>query len=270
MKIKLFTIIALTFIWISSFGQSSHETVVELMNKSGSTGIFKQLDEIIIAKIAEKKSSFKNEEDFNKFSNIMKSVFNSKSAEKFFMEYFELNTNGDSLKSIIRIYEDPFMQEMNNLELAANDPAKQQEQRVFIQGLKDNPPSQERIQQIMTLNNELGTSDMIVKMLQNMIISMSKGMNESQPKDKQIPQNELEQKIKSSLPADFSQQMANHIISVYSYTYKDISNQKLNKYIGVWQTPTGKYYSVHALKALDYSFSKMGETMGNSLKAFEK
>lgn len=270
MKIKLIAIIAVTLIYSNSFAQSSQKTVAELMEKSGSTAIFQQLDEIINVKITEKKSSFEKEDDFNKFSTAMKTGLNSKNAQKYFYEYFQVNTNEDSLKSIIKIYESEFMQEMNRIELAANAPSKQQEQLTFFQGLKDNPPSQERVQQLISLNNELGTSEMTVKMLENMIISMAKGFNEIQPKEKRVPNSELEQKIKSSLPAEFSQQMTNQIIAVAMFTYKDVSNEKLNKYISVWKTPTGKYFSKNTLKALDYSFSKMGETIGNSFNVFVK
>jgi hypothetical protein len=127
MKIKLYTILVFALLCGNSFAQSSSTTVIELMEKSGSTAMFKQFDEIIGAKIAEKKSAFLKEEDFNKFVSAMKSGFNSKNAEKYYLEYFELNTREDSLKSIIHIYESQFMQDMNKIELAASDPAKQQE-----------------------------------------------------------------------------------------------------------------------------------------------
>jgi len=270
MKIKLITILFFALLCGNSFAQSSSTTVIELMEKSGSTAMFKQFDEIISAKIAEKKSSFEKGEDFNKFVTVMKSGFNSKNAEKYYLEYFELNTREDSLKSIIHIYESQFMQDMNKIELAASDPAKQQEQLIYFQGLKENPPSPERVQQLITLNNELGISEMTVKILQNMIITMSQGLNSVQPKDKQMSPAELEQKILSSMPANFSEQMTNQIIALSMFTYKDVSNEDLNRYIQVWQTPTGKYFTKNSLEALNYSFSKLGEIIGKSLDVFVK
>lgn len=270
MKNTLISIVFLTIISCNTFAQSSHKTVVELMQKSGITSMFQQFEEIITAKVNEKKSTFEKEEDFNKFLNIMKSELSSINAEKYFIEYFELNTDEDSLKSIIKIYGNQFMQDMNSIELAASAPAKQQEQLIFFQGLKDNPPSQERIQQLVTLNNELGTSEMTVKILKNVMKSMAIGINEIVQKKEQIPQNELEEKLESSLPADFSQQMANQIIALSLFTYKDVSNDDFNKYLSIWQTPIGKYFSENTLIALDYSFSKMGKGIGKSMKIFEK
>lgn len=111
---------------------------------------------------------------------------------------------------------------------------------------------------------------MPIKVIENMIYSMVNGLNDMQPKEKQIPQSELEQKLFSSLPAGFSQQVENQIVAVYMFTYKDVSDEQLNAYISVWQTPTGRYCSKHTLKALDYSFSKIGAIIGNSLKVFVK
>ena len=99
---------------------------------------------------------------------------------------------------------------------------------------------------------------------------MVKGLNNIQPKDKQISQCELEKKISSSIPAGFSEQMANSIIASYQFIYKDLSDDQLNAYISIWQSPTGRYSSKHTLQALDYSFSKMGEIIGNSFMVFVK
>ncbi|MEA4937228.1 MAG: hypothetical protein VB102_11395 [Paludibacter sp.] len=123
MKTKLFLLLFLTLLYANLFAKTSHQTVVELMKISGCTAIFQQLEEGVNAQIEQKKSSFKNEEEFNKFANAIKSGLNSKNAENYFLEYFELYTNEDSIRNVIRLYEQPFMQEMQKMELAANNPS---------------------------------------------------------------------------------------------------------------------------------------------------
>lgn len=54
MKIKFFTVIILSFCLTSALAQSSKQIVEEVLSKSGSTALFKQFDEIIDSKIAEK------------------------------------------------------------------------------------------------------------------------------------------------------------------------------------------------------------------------
>jgi len=265
MKTKLLSLIFLALIGFKSFSQSSSETIVELMNTTGSTAIFDHLDLIINSKILEKKSSFENEENYANFATVISSSFNEENAKKYFNEYFEKNTNEEKVKEIISLYKQPLLVEMTQLEVEASDPSKQQEQIEFFQGLGTNPPSPERVQQLITLDNEVGTSKMTVKLLQNMITTIAKGGNQAQPKEKQIAIEDLEKQITSSLPANFSQDMENQIIASYMYIYKDINDEKLNEYINIWKTPTGKYYTSKLFEGLDYTFSKIGESFGKNL-----
>jgi len=264
------TILTVLFFSLTTIAQSSKQTVEEVLAKSGSTGMFKQLDGMLDSKIAEKKSTFENENDFNKFSSIMKSGFSSTKAEAFFIDYFIKFTNEDSLKNIIKIYNNPLMQEMTKLEEEANSPSKQKEMQDYFAGLSNNPPAQDRIQLLVKLNSAVGASEMTVKMIENMIFSMAKSANQAQPKTKQISQDELEKSLKNIFPESFKQQMANQIIAVGLFTYKDVDNEKLKTYIQTWETSTGKYFSKATLDALDYTFSKMGEDVGNSLGSFVK
>ena len=264
------TILTVLFFSLTTIAQSSKQTVEEALAKSGSSAMFKQLDGMLDSKIAEKKTTFENENDFNKFSSIMRSGFSSTKAEAFFIDYFVKYTNEDSLKNIIKIYNNLLMQEMTKLEEEANSPTKQQEMQDYFAGLKNNPPSQDRIQSLMRLNSTVGASEMTVKLIENMIFSMTKGANQAQPKAKQISQDELEKSLKNIFPESFKQQMTNQIIAVWLFTYKDVDNDKLNSYIQTWETSTGKYFSKATLDALDYTFSKMGEDVGNSLGGFVK
>ncbi|MDD4921249.1 MAG: hypothetical protein PHS30_02090 [Bacteroidales bacterium] len=268
MKTKLFTCIVLTLMSIPSFAQSSQKTVLELMVKSGTTAQIKQFDDILNAKIKENKSAFENEEIYKKFVSVMSAELNSKNGEKYFIEYFALYTKEDSLKKIISIYNSPLLAEITKVELESTDPSKQQEMMAFTQSLKNTPPSQERIQQLVTLNNVLGSSEITVRILKNMVKSMAKGINSSLPKEQQMSLSELEQKTASAFPANFTQQMQNQIITISLFTYKGVSNDKLNNYINIWKSPIGQYFIKENFKAFDYAFSKMGENIGSSFKIF--
>ena len=268
MKTKFFTVFILSISLISSFAQSSTQIVNEVLTKSGSATMFKQIDGMLESKIAEKKSTFKTEDDFNKFASIMRLGFNSTKAEEYFNDYFEKFTNEDSLKSVIKIYNNPLMLEMTKLEEIANSPSKQQEMQNYFAGLSSNPPKQERIQSLLRLDNATGATDMTVKLLENMIFAMINGGNQTQPKDKQISKSEVENKLKSAFPENFKQQMTNQLVAVWLYTYKDVDNDKLNSYIQTWESSTGKYFSKATVSALDYTFTKMGEDFGVALGNF--
>ena len=99
---------------------------------------------------------------------------------------------------------------------------------------------------------------------------MAKGGNLSQSKDNQISEEELTKQLSTAFPADFSNQMANQTVAEMLFTYKDVTDEKLNKYLEISTTPTVKYYIKKTFEAYDYSFSKMGELVGGSFKELEK
>ena len=270
MKKNLLKGLILVFISLNSFAQNNSETVDLLLKKTGALAEIKQFDAIFEAKIVENKATFENEADFEKFSKIMKSSFNSKDAESYFKEYILNNSNKENLQDILVMYDNPLFQKMNKIEVGSNNPEKQQEKMAFFQNMKTNPPSQERINKMIALNNELGTVETSVSMVKNIVFSMANGANLGQPIEKQIPQNELKQKLDSSLGENFSQQMTNQLVALSLYTYKDVEEKDLDEYIKEWSTPTGKYYMKLIMGAYDYSFSKMGTKMGESFKEFEK
>jgi hypothetical protein len=269
-KIKLVTCILVALLSLNAFAQSTPKTVEEVMVLSGIKDQLSRLDVMIASKIEEKKSIFSTPEQFEHFKTIMTTGLNSKNASTYFAEYLEKYSKEDSMKLVVTFFDNPFMQEFNRIEKEAASPEKQKEMAVYFQSLKDTPPAQVRVQQLVTLNQEMRSSELTLKLLKNLILSMIKGANYNQPKDKQISDEEIKNKLTSSFPANFEQQMTNQIIAYALFTYKDVPDEKLNQYIEVWKTPTGKYGLDKLLNALDYSFTKMSEITGSSFSILDK
>lgn len=264
------TLLSVLFICLSTVAQSKKQTVETLMEKMGSTAIFKDMDKTIDAQINGSKSKFGEKADFDKFSNIMKSGFSGKKLEGYFVEYFLKYTNEDTLQSVIKMYELPLMQEISIIEKAAGSAENQQEMLSFIAGLSSNPPAAERSELIKRLDNAMGGSDMFVHMLENMITSMANGANQALPADKRQDPAELNKLMKNAFTGTLKEQFKSQLMSVWLYTYKDVDNEKLNKYIQIWESAEGKYYLKSSLAALDYVFSKVGEEIGKSLGTLTK
>ncbi len=263
-------LLSVLFVCFSTSAQSSKQTVETLLEKSGSMAMFKDMDSMLEAQIAGRKATFEKEADFEKFSNMMKSGFSAAKAQSYFIDYFTGYTNEDSLKSLIKLYDLPLMQEMTKLEKDAGSPSKQQEMQRFFAGLSSNPPSAERSESIKRLDTAIGGSEMFVRLLENMIVSMAKGANKALPNEKQLSETDLTDKLKGAFPESIKEQIAGQLISVWLFTYQDVDNDKLNKYIQIWESTEGKYFSKSSLAALDYTFSKIGEDLGKAIGAFAK
>ena len=158
----------------------------------------------------------------------MTTGLNSQNAVKYFAEYLEKYSKEDSMKLVVTFFDNPFMQEFNRIEKEAASPEKQKDMVAYFQTLKDTPPVQSRIQQLVILNQEMRTSELTLKLVKNLILSMIKGANYNQPKDKQISDEEIKIKLASSLPVNYEQQMTNQIIAYALFTYKNVPDEKMN------------------------------------------
>ena len=270
MKLRLFTCIVVVLFSLNAFAQSSHRTADEVLEQTGIKDQVDQLDDMIESKIEEKKSTFAKPEQFEKFKDIMTSGLNSKNAMKFMAEYLEKYSNEDSLKLVITLYKDPFMQEFNKVEKESASPSKQREMLDFFQGMNTNPPAQKRVQQLVSLNQEMRTSEFMAKMLQNVVVSMIKGANNALPDDKQVSDEVIKLKMDSALQGELGKQMTNQLIAYSIFIYKDVPDEKMDHYLEVWKSPTGKYCIDQLMNAYDYSFSKMFEITGGLLPIMDK
>ena len=264
MKLKSLIGIVFAFIYLSTFAQSSPQTVAEFMVQTGLKDQVAQLDGMIQSKIEEKKSTFAKPEQFDLFKQIMSSGMNSKNAEKYIVEYLEKYTGEDSMKLVTVLYKDPFMQEFNRIEKESGTPASQQKMPAYFESFKTTPPAPERVQQLLSLTQDMKASEITVKMIRNVVVAMIKGSNNMHPKAEQVSDTEITGQMDTMFNADFEKQMTNQMLAYSLFVYKDVNDEKLNSYLEVWKTPTGKYCMDRIMKAYDYAFTKMGEITGGS------
>jgi len=96
------------------------------------------------------------------------------------------------------------------------------------------------------------------------VVAMIKGGNNSLPKAEQVSDIEITGQMDVTFNADYEKQMTNQMLAYSLFVYKDVPDEKLNRYLEVWKTPTGKYCMDRIMKAYDYAFTKMGEITGGS------
>ena len=250
--------------------QSKPETVREVIIKTGIIDQLQAIDGLIAVKLDEKKSMFDKVEDFERFKVIMTSGMNSKNAQKYFEESLIKNSREDSLKMVISLFADPFVQEFNKLEKEASLPEKKPEMTAYFQSLSTTPPPQNRIQQLVALDKELKTSELTYKIFQNVILSMIKGGNAAMPAGKQMKDEEIKEALSKAVPANLDQILLNQTVAMSLFTYKNVTDENLNKYLEIYKTPAGKYCIAKFMDAFDYSFTQMGNATGNSLSTLEK
>ncbi|OHX67002.1 DUF2059 domain-containing protein [Flammeovirga pacifica] len=263
-KSTLFLLITLFVINLSSIAQTSSKLVTQLMEESGTAAQFDQLDQMIDAQIAQSTAQM-SPEMIESFTKVIKTSMNGAAMKKSYHDYFTKNCSEDTVKMILDLYKKPLVVKAKKMEVASQDPANQADQMQFFQNLQANPPAEERILLIATLNQELGTMEIMAELLSNMMYAMMKGANSVAPEGEQMTDDQLRAQIAQALPPMAIQQIQQQIIAVSIYTYKDMSNDEIKDYTQIWATKEGKSFIRNSKNAFNYSFEAVGEKIGKTI-----
>lgn len=253
---KVLIVIIILLLSNESSSQSNIGTVEAFFKSTKIDADFKQLNTVIDSKILEKKSSI-TEDKYIKFSNILKESFNSEKATSYLKDFFLENGKEADMIKVVELYDTPLMIKMNNYEQDFYNPAKREEQIVFFEKMKTNPPKQERVQLLLDLNEALKASIKTEDLLGKIMIAFSQGYNLTLPKTQQLDKNMVKSKAISEFSQNFSQQIINQFVAVGLYTYKDTTDNELKEYIEVWKTDTGKKYIDMIFDSYEAVFEKL-------------
>ena len=270
MKKYLIRTLFVLCISFSAKAQTAAADVDRLLSVTGAMDQFAQFDAILDAQVNQKEADFDSPETYQAFDRIMKSNMNGDALVKEIRTYLVENTSQDSITSIIDMYSSPLFLRMKEIETAANDPTKSQEKLAYFEGLQTNPPSPERIQQMVEFNQVLGVSEMSMNLISNLMYSIASAANKTSPKDEQLSEDDLRAKLQAALPENFSAQLTNQMVAMFLYTYKDVSQKDMERYIEHWKSPTGQYYTKVMVESMNHAFTQMGENVGASLLEMEE
>lgn len=253
----------ITTLLISSkvVSQSSVKTVEKLIEVTKIDSDFNQINTVLASKIEEKKSLIKTEEEYIKFSNVLKRNFNTEKAKVYLKDYLIKTEKESNLIKIIKLYDNPLMIKMNNYEQDFYNPENKESQITFFKNLKTNPPNQDRIKLLINLNKAINGTAKTKNLLENIIFTISKSYNSILPKEKQNADNVLKEKIKSELPENLQQQISNQFVAIGLYTYRFASDNDLEEYTKIWETELGVNYIDTSFKAYEFVFNEISSDL---------
>ncbi|BDC98872.1 hypothetical protein [Persicobacter psychrovividus] len=260
MKKQLFILFALLAIGFNTFAGTPEKVIEQYITLSGLSAAISQIDELRDAKIAEKKDSFNSPQEFQQFSTTMTNTLNGEKMLENIKKYLGQQSDKKTLKSYIKFHETPLIQKVMEEELKANDPAQQQDMIAYFQAFESDPPSQERIQQLIKLDETARLSENMTSILKNMMTSILSGVNAQLPAEDRLSEAEISSNLKAMFPANFEQKIKEQVIMMSLYSYRNITDQEMNQYIDLWASPLAQQDLALTFASLNYAFTNINMT----------
>ncbi len=224
------SIILATTLSSSLFAKADRALVEQYMNISGANESIQNLSSTT-ENMIKQKSLLSGKKVDKKSIAFLKEVFdgdrNIELVESYLMEHFD----NQALKKIINFHKSDLGKRIDQASIDAMSSDATAQMLRFMANLQSNPPSQDRINMINRLIDELHMDENF----SNMFDGLMNYLNKQAPKGRALKSSELS-KIKAITMAEYRQQL--FISSLY--VYRDFSNDELNRVINFYKTDAGQ------------------------------
>lgn len=273
MKLKgfgkfLFSAAVVSFIFVHAHAANDKEKVVgELLRKSGFEDQLKIIPQVVTAATPTQIAVFKAVGD----AGI--NTFVKKNSEKYFIA-------GDMLKSVAKYLQEKYNEtyagnylkwldgkigkKVTKMELAASTPAAAAGIMSYMLKMDENPPKENRVAMVQKLIKSLDIVEHTKQQAGDTFAKMANGINKNLPANRKVPEDELK-KIKIVFQESLVMQIENYLVPTYLYTYKDLADDELQKYVDELASGEGSWFHKNLSEAHSSAVESGAEKFGSAL-----
>ncbi len=217
-----------------------HEKLIsKYIELSGIDQMLLTFPDQIDAMFSQKILTSEQPESEKRVAKIMKESFDFVLVKENLNIFLLQNTDINLLENLIQWLETPLAQKIKEEELSSSGPGSQADLLRYIADLQTNPPSQDRIAIIQEIEKTTKLSELSTNITIEMLRGMFKSFNLTLPEDKRKSMGKIEEEINKFKPVIQNSLRQQMILSSF-YSYRNISNVELIKYIEFYKSNTGK------------------------------
>jgi hypothetical protein len=259
MKLRFNLLMVCVILLLAQSAQAAREHHVALVQKyiriSGLEDTINSLPDMLVALAEQNRLTSEHPEIDKMVTESMVKSFDSKKMFAELEQYFLAHTDEYYLVQILSWLETPLARKIVQEEKQSEQPANNAEMLRYLAKLQENPPAQERISLVQDLVATTRTAELAAEITLRITRGLLESVNMMLPADKQVPKEKIEahlQQMQAMIQGALRQQMT---LTAY-YTYRNISNMELQKYIAFYKTKTGQ-------KEIDTTGGALVHVMGN-------
>jgi len=153
------------------------------------------------------------------------------------------------------------------VEEAAATSVSQEAMARYLDGLKLQPPSQQRVKLIADVMSVANVVESSAGALEAITLGIAVGFDAMQPLEKQAGADALQLRLReSNLRGQLLANLGAALPALMLYTYRDVSDQDLSAYVKFMQTPAGAQYTRVGLAAIEEALVRGSFRMGQLMQ----
>lgn len=162
------------------------------------------------------------------------------------------NLAGDEVTAALEWLDTPLGRQVTRLENAAATPETQARLQAYAHGLRDDPPTPERLSLCQRLDQVTHASELMGQLLEAAMLAGAAGVNAAQPVERQVPPEVLRRMLQQQFGAQLGQ-VQELVVLTQLFTYDALSDAELQQYLDFLQAPAGTRYMDESGAALRQS-----------------
>ena len=172
--------------------------------------------------------------------------------------------NAEQAAAVIDWLESPLGARLTELENATAAPDFPRQLQSFVATLSDNSPTAGRIDLLRDLDQAANVTASGVEVVLNMQLALAVAVVETLPEQQRPSMQQLLQQLESERPA-FEQGLRQ--LSLYSllYTYRDVGDADMRRYIRFLESPAGTVYQSSIVEGLGLALTQAVRRWGNDV-----
>ncbi len=254
-------------------GRASAETHKDMVSKyievSGIKSMLSTFPEQMDAMASQNQMTSSDPEAENMVYELMKESFDQERSERELTDYLLQNTDKKFLSRLLKWLESPLAKKITREETRSSTPSEQVNMLRYLADLQEMPPTQERIELIQQLEETTRMSDLMTDIFMDIMKGMLESVNLALPEEKRQGTDAVFAEIMEIQPImkdAFREQM----IMTSFYTYRNISNREMAKYIQFYGSESGQKEIRITGNAMGYVLKQWFADVGRSLVLLEK
>ena len=258
---------------IIAYAQNQNELIQSLYLKSGMDKQIKQLPLLIQANIEQ---ALEKDDRINQLPRHTKSAisgsvheaFATERLKKIIIKEMKESMTVKDLNKILKWLDSPLGKKCTRLEEAASTPETLSEIQKFAAQLQQAPPAANRLDILRRLDAAVKATETNVEITMNAQLAVAFAVVKSLPREQQGPLEDIAAQLEKNRP-QIEAMMKSQTLLFALYTYQDLTNAELEKYIQFATSPAGNKYHVATIsgfkKALLDGSLKWSESIANIL-----
>lgn len=242
------------------------DPVMQLIELSGMYKFIEAFPGLVDSNIAQRKLTSKTPELDAKIAKIIKTSFDAETARRNLYEFVKQNMDQRTLEDALAWLETPLARKLTKAENDAAAAEAQAEVLRYLAGFQKNPPPPDRVKVIQRLVKEAKLVESTVALVIDIMTGMINSFNLVMPDAKKMSKGEIRAQVNGMKPM-LDQAMHQQITMSTFYTYRNISNADLEKYIAYLTSKSGERFNDIGTKAISYTLIQFFDGMAGELMA---